>query len=243
MSVHDKIVAILGTEILKGVHTPGGNMPPEPDLIRRFHVSRTVMREVTKTLAAKGFVVSKTRVGTRVRDPVHWNYFDADVLAWRVRMGLDDQVLRSLTEIRRALEPAAAALAAQRRTAADTALLRRHLSDMAQSGQTRKSFAQADLAFHMAVGVASGNLLMRSIASVIEAALVASFTHSSPVDHPRDQDASVRAHGAIVSAIEARDPQGASDAMLDVIDAGARRISATKKRPAPGRRQARGAHR
>src|SRR5450432_2463662 len=113
MSSHDQIAAILGTEILKGVHRAGDNMPPEPDLIKRFQVSRTVMREVTKTLAAKGFVVSKTRVGTRVRDPVHWNFFDADVLAWRVRIGLDDEFMRSLTEIRRALEPAAASLAAQ----------------------------------------------------------------------------------------------------------------------------------
>ena len=74
MSTHDKIVAILGTEILKGAYRPGENMPAEVDLIRRFHVSRTVMREVTKTLAAKGFVVSKTRIGTKVRDPLNWNF-------------------------------------------------------------------------------------------------------------------------------------------------------------------------
>ncbi|HTX05032.1 MAG TPA: GntR family transcriptional regulator, partial [Steroidobacteraceae bacterium] len=95
-SSHDQIAAILGTELLKGTYPPGGNMPAEPELIERFQVSRTVMREVMKTLAAKGFVVSKTRVGTRVRDPVYWNYFDADVLAWRVRLGLDDEFMRSL---------------------------------------------------------------------------------------------------------------------------------------------------
>ena len=89
-SSHDQIAAILGTELLKGAYPPGANMPSEPELIERFQVSRTVLREVMKTLAAKGFVLSKTRVGTRVRDPVYWNYFDADVLAWRVRLGLDD---------------------------------------------------------------------------------------------------------------------------------------------------------
>jgi DNA-binding FadR family transcriptional regulator len=230
MSSHDQIASILGTEILKGVHRAGDNMPAEADLIKRFHVSRTVMREVTKTLAAKGFVVSKTKVGTRVRDPVHWNFFDADVLAWRVRIGLDDEFMRSLTEVRRALEPAAAALAAQRRTNADVARLRRYVSEMARSGHTRGSFAEADLAFHMAIGVASANPLMRSVASVIEAALVASFTHSSPVDDIESQDVTVQGHAAIVNAIEARDAQAAADAMLEVIDVGVRRIESTKKK-------------
>ena len=110
LSNHDQVAATLGTEILAGTYPPGSNMPNEAALTQRFGVSRTVLREVMKTLAAKGFVMSKTRVGTRVRDPIHWNYFDADVLAWRVQIGLDDDFLRSLTEVRRALEPTAAAL-------------------------------------------------------------------------------------------------------------------------------------
>ena len=107
-SSHDQIAAILGTELLQGRYAPGSTMPAEAELAARFHVSRTVLREVMKTLAAKGFVVPKTRVGIRVRDAVFWNYFDADVLAWRLRLGLDDAFLETLTEIRRALEPTAA---------------------------------------------------------------------------------------------------------------------------------------
>src|SRR3979409_2788592 len=107
MSSHDQIAAALGTEILKGIHKPGANMPPEAELIERFQVSRTVLREVMKTLTAKGFVTSKTRIGTRVLDPGNWNYFDADVLAWRVRMGLDDEFRLSLTAVRRASAPGA----------------------------------------------------------------------------------------------------------------------------------------
>jgi DNA-binding FadR family transcriptional regulator len=166
---------------------------------------------------------------------LHWNFFDADVLAWRVRIGLDDEFMRSLTEIRRALEPAAAALAAQRRSNADLAGLRTHVSEMARSGHSRRSFAETDLAFHMAIGVASGNVLMRSIAGVIEAALVASFSHSSPIDDPGSQDTTVHSHAAIVNAIEARDSQAAADAMLEVIDVGVRRIDAGKKKRGPKR--------
>src|ERR1700753_1743998 len=140
-SSHDKIAAILGTEILQGVHRPGTNMPPEHDLIERFQVSRTVLREVMKTLTAKGLVASKARVGTRVLDPGSWNYFDADLLAWRVRLGLDDEFRLSLTEIRRAVEPVAAGLAARRRTATHVATLRGHVALMGRAGPTRGSVA------------------------------------------------------------------------------------------------------
>lgn len=229
LSSHDQIAAILGTEILRGVHRPGDNMPAEQDLIARFQVSRTVMREVMKTLAAKGLVVSKTRIGTRVRDPLHWNYFDVDVLVWRVRVGLDDEFMRSLTEVRRALEPAAAALAAQRRTSTDLAHLRDYVREMGHTGHSRQSFAEADLDFHLAIGIASGNPLLRSMASVIEAALAASYAVSSPVDDASNHEITVNSHAAIVDAIEARDAQGAATAMLRVIDTGVRRINSTRK--------------
>lgn len=234
-SNHDRIAATLGAEILTGVHAPDENLPSEPELLERFKVSRTVMREVMKTLAAKGFVVSKTRIGTRVRDPVNWNLFDADVLAWRVSAGLDAEFVRSLTEIRRAMEPAASALAARRRSSADLAAMRAHVGDMARTDHTRRSFAETDLAFHMAIGVASGNPLMRSMAGVIEAALIMSFTSSSPIDEAKDQRATVRSHAAIVDAIEARDPTRAARATLKVIDIGVRRIAA-KSRKRRGKR-------
>ena len=234
MSSHDQIAAVLGTEILRGIHRPGENMPPEADLIERFQVSRTVLREVMKTLTAKGFVASKTRVGTRVLDPVNWNYFDAEVLAWRVGMGLDDEFRLSLTEVRRALEPVAAALAARRRSAADILALRDHVASMGRSGHTRQSFAEADLQFHLAIGTAAGNPLMRSVAGVIEAALVASFSQSSPVDDWSDHENTVNTHAAIVDAIEARDEQAAAAAMLQAIDIGFRRINnSTRKRKRP----------
>jgi DNA-binding FadR family transcriptional regulator len=230
LSSHDQVAAILATEILKGLHPPGSNMPAEPELMERFRVSRTVLREVMKTLAAKGFVVSKTRVGTRVRDPIHWNFFDADVLAWRVRIGLDDDFLNSLTEVRRALEPAAAALAARQRSDADIVRLREYVKAMGRAGHTRQSFAESDLDFHLAIGAACGNPLMRSVASVIEAALVASFMHSSPVDDADDHERTVNAHAAIVDAIESRDERQAAETMLQVIDIGVQRIGSMRRR-------------
>jgi DNA-binding FadR family transcriptional regulator len=224
LSSHDQIVRVLGSEILTGVHKPGMNMPPEPELLARFQISRTVLREVMKTLAAKGMVVSKTRVGTRVLDPVNWNFFDAEVLSWKVALGMDPEFRRNLVEIRRAVEPRAAALAAERATDDDIEELRRCIALMRADGHTRGSFAEADLEFHLAVGAASKNPLMRSMAAVIEAALIASFSLSSPTDRRELQDSTSDAHEKIVDAIAARDPVGAAQAMLGVIEVGYDRI-------------------
>ena len=96
MSTHSNIVRTLGTEIMAGVHRPGENLPLEADLLKRFGVSRTALREAIKTLSAKGLLVAKTRVGTRVADSASWNYFDPDVLAWRVEAGTDAAFRESL---------------------------------------------------------------------------------------------------------------------------------------------------
>jgi DNA-binding FadR family transcriptional regulator len=144
-------------------------------------------------------------------------------------MGLDDVFLQSLTEIRCAVEPAAAALAARRRTPADITRLRTHVAQMSGSNHTPQSFAEADLEFHVAIGSASGNPLMRAIANVIEAALVASSL-SSPVDNAGDHEVTANGHAAIVDAIEARDEAAAAAAMLKVIHIGVRRIDSSRKK-------------
>jgi DNA-binding FadR family transcriptional regulator len=223
-SKHDTIARTLGQEILTGIHAPGANLPPEGELLSRFGASRTVLREAMKTLSAKGLVVPKARVGTRVLNSSNWNFFDAELLGWYAEMGVDAQLRRSLAEIRRAVEPAAAALAAQRRSRAEIAHLRNSVRRMAGCGGSREHFAKADLEFHLMIGVASGNPLMRSLAAVIEAALVASFEQNMPLAG-NDLAETAKAHDAIVDGIEARDAAAACAAMLRVIDLGQARMA------------------
>lgn len=218
LSSHDQVARTLGAEIINGVYPPGSKIPGEAEILQRFGVSRTVLREVLKTLTAKGLIVSKTRVGTKVLPPSSWNMFDAQVLSWKMAAGgLDEAFHGDLTEIRLVIEPRAAALAARRRDPADIAELRRAIDAMWQATESRRDFAAADLAFHQALGAASGNTLMRSISAVIETALVASFTMSSPINDPDLHHLNVSSHAAIVDAIEAGDEDGAADATRAVI--------------------------
>jgi DNA-binding FadR family transcriptional regulator len=233
-SKHGTIARALGQEILSGVHAPGANLPSEAELLARFGASRTVLREAMKTLAAKGLVVLKTRVGTRVLSSSNWNFFDAELLAWYAQMGVDAELRRSLTEIRRAVEPAAAALAAQRRSRGEIAHLRDCVARIASSEGNQERFARADLEFHLTIGVASGNPMMRSMAAVIEAALVASFQENTPLAG-EDLAETANAHDAVVDGIAARDPEAASAAMLRVIDLGQARIMDRRRARASGK--------
>jgi DNA-binding FadR family transcriptional regulator len=164
--------------------------------------------------------VSKTRVGTKVLEPVHWNFFDPDMLAWKVAAGMDDNFRRELAEIRLAIESQAASLAAVRRTEAQVAGLRAAVAAMRAEISDPRLFAEADLAFHQLLIEAAGNSLMYSISAVIETALVASFTISSPVDDNATHRDVVDSHARIVDAVERRDPRAAAEAVAVVIDAG-----------------------
>jgi DNA-binding FadR family transcriptional regulator len=221
---HDEIAAILGSEILSGALPPGGRMPSLAHLFERFGVSRVLMREVMKTLAAKGLIASRSRVGTHVLAPEHWNWFDPDVLAWRVRLGFDAAFVAHLAEMRRAVEPAAAAAAARHHSAAQIAEMREAVEAMLRAGGDRRAFADADLAFHIAVAAASGNPLFRAFTGVVETALGAYFTLSTPV-RSAALAANVARHAAIVEAVEAGDAERAARAMCSVIDEGLDRVT------------------
>ena len=222
---HDEIAAILGSEILSGARAAGSRMPTADELFERFGVSRVVMREVTKTLAAKGMIVAKSRVGTMVLPREYWNWFDPDVLAWRVRLGFDEDFLIHLVQMRQAVEPAGAALAAQMRTEADVSEIREALAAMTRAGDDRRGFVQADLDFHIAIAAASGNPLFRAFAAVVETALDAYFTLSTPVTGDAMVDI-VAHHARIADAIEQRDAHAAARAMVAVIDDGLSRVRA-----------------
>jgi DNA-binding FadR family transcriptional regulator len=218
-SAHGMVTQALGIDILQGDLPPGDFLPSEEELMRRFGVSRTALREALKTLAAKGMILSKTRVGTRVLPQSHM--FDPDLIAWRLQAGMDSDFMRHLFEIRFAIEPAAAALACARRTDAELDGIAVILDAMAHQSSDMDQFVAVDLQFHKSILAASGNPLMQSIGAVIEAALLAAFRRSAPTDDPSRHAASVAKHRKILDAIAARDEVAAKTSMMAVIREGA----------------------
>jgi DNA-binding FadR family transcriptional regulator len=170
-SNHEQVARSIGIDIIAGRYAEAARLPGDAELTAAFGVSRPVLRESVKTLVAKGLLTTKARVGTVVRERGAWNMFDADVLAWHLDVGIDKRFLGDLAEIRLAVEPRAAALAAARRTEADVAELRRCVEIMRREPSDSDAFTDGDLALHIAVANASGNPFMRSVDAVIEAAL------------------------------------------------------------------------
>ena len=113
-NVHGNTLDWLGEAILTGHYPVGSSLPPEPMLCEELGVSRTVVREAIKTLAAKGLVSVRPRHGTHVRPRGDWSLLDRDVLSWLVGKGDPDrELLLEIQEVRSIIEPAAAALAAR----------------------------------------------------------------------------------------------------------------------------------
>jgi DNA-binding FadR family transcriptional regulator len=218
-TLQSQVVDRLGIAIVGGEFAPGSTLPTDAALQERFGVSRTVLREALKALAAKNLISSRARVGTVVRPRREWSLFDPDVLAWHFEAGPDIGFLRSLAEIRVGIELESVALAAERRSEAQLDRMFECVAGMADAGDTGE-FARSDLEFHRAVADASGNPFMASITGLVDLALATAFTISSPVEDGDAREATVGHHRRVAEAIEARDAERARQAMRVVIKEG-----------------------
>lgn len=212
------VVQALGREIVSGHFREGEILPGDNELAERFRVSRTVLREAMKTLAAKGLVVPRARVGTRVTARGQWSLFDPDILGWTLDGGLDPTLLSHLADMRLAFEPQAASLAAQVASPDDIERLYGAIEDLSRPDHSAESLARADLVLHLAVLDASGNPFMHALGGLIETALAGMFRISSTGAVKEGQVAEVaEEHRAIVDAIARKDAEGARRAMQAVI--------------------------
>lgn len=225
-SSHAHVVNELGGAIVSGEFAVGDVLPSDQELAARFQVSRTVLREAMKTLAAKGLVVPRARIGTRVTEKTQWHLFDADVLTWHFDAGINEEFLVHVCEIRLAFEPFAAGLAAERATPQDVELLTGLAKEIGKPDHTAESLTLADLRFHLAVAEVSKNPFMRSVSSLIEAALVGVFKLSSPAADPEKIADVSASHCAIVDTIARHDAPAARAAMEHVILVGVDRVKA-----------------
>ncbi|MCK2216025.1 FCD domain-containing protein [Actinomadura sp. ATCC 31491] len=167
--LHGQVVDHLGRALAAGELRAGQVLRLE-DVQERYGVSRTVAREAVRVLESKRLVTSRPRVGVTVRPADAWNRYDPQVIRWRLASpGAGDQ-LRELAELRAAVEPAAAALAAARageEHRRELVAAARALTGAARAGD-REGFVAADAAFHRVLLAASGNGMFAQLAAVTE---------------------------------------------------------------------------
>lgn len=194
-NLHERIANRIGERIVGGLHPPGRALPTEIELCSSLSVSRSALREAFKLLAAKRLIVSRQKVGTLVRPQSDWNMLDPEVLAWHLRAAPTDGFVTGLFEVRKIVEPSAAALAAERRSAETLARIETALADMHRFQDGSGDLTAADLRFHQSILDATGNHFLASFGAVIESSLVASFQLSWNSGHhtPEYRCASIRA--------------------------------------------------
>lgn len=218
--LHAEVVHQLGLRIVRGL--PDGHVfPTENGLSAEFGVSRTVLREAVKVLAAKGLIEARPKTGTRVLPRSRWNLLDPDVLLWHEEAGPGSgRFFRALMEVRRIIEPAAAALAARRASSQEVERVAACYRRMEETLGDPDPFISADLEFHAAIIGASHNELLEQMATAIGVALRGSREITIRV--PRPTEFAMQFHRAVAHAIASRDPAGAEAAMRDLVDSAAR---------------------
>lgn len=214
--LHGALAHKLGTAILSGQYAPGDVLPGEVAFAEELKVSRSAYREAIQVLAAKGLVASRPKAGTRVLPRERWNLLDPEVLAWAFAGEPDVAFVRDLFELRSIIEPAAARLAAQRRTKDDVRVMREALAAMRRHTLTTDAGRAADRDFHDAILRATGNHAMVVLSASIGAAVhwTTQFKQRTR-ELPRNP---IPDHARVLEAIASGDADAAAEAMGVLVD-------------------------
>ena len=203
----------LGQSIVTGEFETVG-FPTEAELCTKFGASRTVMREAVKMLSAKGLVSSRQRQGTRVEPVENWNLLDPDVLRWLMERPFSNKIFLEFTQMRLAIEPTAAALAAQVQDKLAIAAIREGLEAMIATAGDQDAALQADIDFHVAILKASGNPFFWRLKPLINNALRLSIELTNKIS---GHTADIASHEAILVAIEKGDAVAAEQASESIL--------------------------
>lgn len=206
-SLVDQAIDGMRALLASGEWSVGTRIPPEPALAAALGVSRNTVREAVKALAHLGILHVRRGDGTYVAATTEMQAL--------MRRQIDRVDLEHLLEVRHAIEVRAAALAAERRTDEDLAVLdavmaRRQTAVESGDGE---AFIAADVDFHVAVVAAAHNPLLTELYDGLVETLRAS------IDDPGTAtDVLAAEHDAVLDAVRAGDPAAAAAAGAELLD-------------------------
>lgn len=209
---------------------PGTRLPPERQLAASLGVGRSAVREALAALDLLGVVHIRPGSGTYLRGSA--SELLPQTLSWGLMLG--EQRTRELIELRHGLEVAAARLAAGRASDEHVARLGIQLAAMRDNLGDLGAFVTADRQFHLEVGEAAGNVVLRDLLQNVRS-LLRVWAERVLRDEALAR-ITYEEHAAVCQAIKDHDPAAAGEAMAAHMDsAGARLLHAfgTAAAPAP----------
>lgn len=223
----DQVTHILIKEIKTNKFPPHSRMPSEAEMAKRFGVSRTVIREAVSRLKSEGLVDTRQGSGTRVLEPNIATPFRLDI-------HLQDsvQAVLRVIELRRGVEAEMAALAAERRSKAQHATIKKAFNAIKKAERAGQDGVDEDVAFHTAISQACGNPLYTSLLSFLSRYLRTAIQVTRANEAQRkDFSRQVHAeHAALMDAITQQDPVAARQAALLHMEGAGRRLKAADAR-------------
>ncbi|MDP7953179.1 FadR/GntR family transcriptional regulator, partial [Acinetobacter baumannii] len=210
-SQHALIVQQLGLKIVSGEISENEKLPSEVDLCEEYKVSRPVFREAIRVLNAKGLTYSRPKIGTVVRPKEEWHLLDPDVLFWLIQTTPEHEFFKTLSTVRRVLEPELAYIAASTANEEDIERIKQAYEGM-EKATTVEEFIEPDIQFHLAIAKATHNDLLAYMSKMLVLPLQQSIQVTSL--RPNLQGHSLPRHKAILTAIENKDPLSARHASL-----------------------------
>ena len=230
-----QLARALRERIDTGELKPGDKLPSEQELVERFGVSRTVVREAISSLRAAGFVATQQGVGAFVLQRSAWPALPAEET--------DPDLLReviNVLELRIALEVEASALSAQRRRPEHLERMRAALDRIAAMIGTSEDAVAPDLQFHQTIAEATGNSHFTHLFSYLGALLIPRtrvptfrFLANDPLEYLRTVN---REHEEIFQAIQRQDSDAARSAMRLHLSNSRERLRSALQQPAQSNR-------
>ena len=223
ISKTDRIIAVLGQQIVEGRFRPGSALPAETELAEEFGTSRNIMREALRALQVKRLVAVERYRGAFVNDRGHWNYLDSDVLQWALAHHADPRLITAMNEVRNLVEPSSARWAAERATSIDLVEIEAALNDMYDHHQDREAFNTADIRFHLAILKAVHNPILLQLGVAISSLLSAVFERTYMPDEG-NMPRTLAEHRVLYDAIRRQDAEGAAAAAMTLINSAGQRL-------------------
>ena len=215
--LHSVLVHKLGLAIAEGTLAPHSILRLD-ELEAQHKVSRSVVREATRVLSSKGMLESRRRLGTVVQPEESWNAYDPQVIRWRLASSKRLEQLQALNELRGAIEPQAARLAAERASwdaGSDLVAQAARLWAAGQRGD-HDDFLRLDIEFHAAVLKASGNPMFAQLHNLVTEVLTGRTEHGL-MPHLPDHEA-LQLHVDVASAIQRGEANAAHAAMSRIVE-------------------------
>ncbi|HET6697671.1 MAG TPA: FCD domain-containing protein [Nocardioidaceae bacterium] len=214
-TVYGGVLAELGPRIVAGTW-PAGTVITLDRLCEDFGVSRTIAREVVQVLVSMGLVESRRRTGITVLPRERWDAFDPAVIRWRLAGPDRAGHLHELSQLRAAIEPAAAELAARHATASQRTELRRLAARLESTGAAGdlREFLELDVAFHGVLLDASGNVMFAALGDVVEEVLRGRTDHDLMPPEPKPE--ARRLHAMVADAVASGESKVARAAMSTI---------------------------